>query len=155
MEKIEFTMNKIFTFGSKDTEDRFMIRNHFLENNPNFNGFENKDDTFEVIIDIEHNKSTIDIDNVPKVIIDAFSASQIQRDLLDWDKFLIPENDLSANKRKEFSNIVKLRNDFYESGKYTKLGIYKDDTISFIQKLTCTAKVTNKSEIHVVIQKAL
>ena len=153
MKQIEFTMDKIFTFGSKDAEHRFIIRNHFLKNNSNFEGFKfQKDETFEVVIDIEHTKSSIDIDNVPKVIIDAFSASQIKRDLENWHTY-IDKGDLSAAKQKEYENIVKLE-EKHPLSAYKKLGLYQDDTIEYIGKLTCSAKVVKKDgpSVHVIIR---
>ncbi len=167
MKQIEFTMDKIFTFGNKDAEHRFMIRNHFLKNCSDFKGLE-RNDAFEVIIDIKHIKNSIDIDNVPKVIIDAFSASQIERDLCDLARFKGRDikdeckttnerksnklKALSAAKQKEYAIISDMS--LYTSSEYESLGLYKDDTIEYIQKLTCTVETVNadKPSIHVIIR---
>lgn len=140
MKKVEFTMNQIFTFGYKDAVHRFMIRDHFLKNNHDFKCISIGDNEKCIItIHIQHNKDKIDIDNVPKVIIDSFSNSQIDRDIEDLKTFRKNPTLLSENKQKEYKQIISMN--LFDIDKYKNIALYKDDTIKYIQELHCYASI--------------
>ena len=151
LSKIEFTMHKIYTFGSKDAEHRFMVRNHFLKTTPHFKGLVKKEG-FEVIIEIAYTKASFDIDNVPKVIIDSFSGSQIQRDLEDLKTFR--EGGLLSDAKKRAYKLISNMEDLYTQEQYESLAIYEEDTVGFVSRLSCSASASRDkiTTIKVTIQ---
>ena len=149
--KIEFTMDKVYTFGSKDAEHRFIVRNHFLKTTPHFKGLVKKEG-FEVIIEITYTKASFDIDNVPKVIIDSFSGSQIQRDLEDLKTFR--EGGVLSDAKERAYKVISNMEDLYKKEQYESLAIYEEDTVGFVSNLSCraSASIDDITTIKVTIQ---
>ena len=138
---LEFTFNKVYTFGSNDLEHRFIIRNFVLtDDNIKFKKhLMNVKSKYKVSLDIKRNKLKWDIDNVPKVVIDSFSQEQIKHDLYELDVYLNPslhKKKLSKTKQNAYDNIFR-KGLFLKDKDYDSLGIYAEDTIEYVTELYC------------------
>ena len=74
-----FTFPNVYTYGDGDSFKREKIREAASRGFPNI-GKEYKWWAFRIIVTSDDSKIKFDIDNVPKLIIDSFSGSQIERD---------------------------------------------------------------------------
>jgi len=89
-----FKIPSVLTWGDKDPNKREEIRRNAFENFPEKSP---KCEWYAFYIAVERNplERPLDIENVPKLIIDAFSSNQIDRDKSGYSKMgLYPDDDL-------------------------------------------------------------
>ena len=89
-----FKIPSVFTWGDRDPSKREEIRRNALKDFPEESP---KCKWYAFYIEVERNplERPLDIENVPKLIIDAFSSNQINRDESRYSKMgLYPDDDL-------------------------------------------------------------
>ena len=86
-----FTFSRVFTWGYRDKERREYIRQKALENLKNdIKNFECKPWAFRIFM---KSKRKRDIENISKLIVDAFSKQQIKKDRSRYPELGLYEND--------------------------------------------------------------
>lgn len=105
-----FKFPKVYTWAEKDPEKREEIRKNALKNFPNklpkCNWY-----AFQIRVKRSHFERQLDIENIPKLIIDAFSREMIYRDKSRYASVcLYPDDDL------RYVRCVQINADFSDDG---------------------------------------
>lgn len=112
-----FTFNDVFTFGSCDDKGRREdIRKAAAKDFPKCINKDIKWWAFR--ISVRTPSGGIDVDNIPKIIIDAFCKKQIERD------------------ESEYPNVGLFEDDTIEFVKIVEVGVIQDQEVKEEEKLT-------------------
>ena len=105
-----FSIPKILTWGEKDIEKREYIRKHAIQR---FSIPKKVSEWYAFKITVYRSRTArpLDIENVPKLIVDAFANSIIQKDKSNYPElFLYPDDDL------RYVRIVHVEGNFVDPG---------------------------------------
>lgn len=151
---LEFKYNKIHTFGSRDLEHRFLVRNGALKNSTfNKELVDVVNGQYKIEIIATRNHQNWDIDNIFKVFIDSFSLEQITKDLEDYELYKMDKLK-SENKIKDFKKLEK-NNELNLENSYIPLGIYAKDTLKYISEVTAKGIFDDSISSDIVQMKIL
>ena len=113
-----FNIPAIYTFGDKDRDKRENIRRNALKN------FQKKPYRckwygFRIKVERSMFKRPLDIENIPKLIIDAFSSEQIDR-----DKSRYPRMKLYPDDTLEHIRVIQIEGKFSDNKDNTEVWIF-------------------------------
>ncbi len=129
----KFTIPNVFTYGDDDLKRREQIRELVLEDFPtNIPKYK----WFAFRIKAIKSGNSIDIDNVPKIIIDSFSEEQINRD--------------RARRIENEQQNTEFINDLYD--KFNTIALYDDDTIEFVRMVQAYGEMIENGESSTVVE---
>jgi hypothetical protein len=97
-----FQMSEVLTYGYKDREKRELIRQASINNQLEIRNESVKWFGFRIFVN-KAGKKRIDIDNVPKLIIDSFSKKQIKKDKSKQQVGLYDDDTISDVKEIQIS----------------------------------------------------
>jgi len=115
---LHFKFRQILTWGADDRNSREVIRRSALENFPqNTPNYE----WYGFYIKVRRNRFArpLDIENVPKLIVDAFSRNQIEKDQSNYAQVGIYDDDSL-----EYVRALQVEGEFTEDENSTEIWIY-------------------------------